>query len=293
MRMQRIGNVKVHRLADAGRVPLPVPRFFKSPDWAAIEREAEWLAPNHIDTAAQMILTSFHSFVVETPNFTIMVDTCIGNDKDRVGTKPFHMASSDYLERLLVLGFAPEDIDYVMCTHLHADHVGWNTKLENGRWVPTFPNARYVFAKTEYDYWAKRCAERPDGPWQEASYFDSVLPVVEAGRADMVSSDFELDKGIHLEPTPGHSPGHVVLHVVSGGREGLFTGDVLHHPVQAAHPEWVPVFCQDPEMAGKTRRRLLERVCDTPTVLFPAHFCAPTAGHIVSRGDAFRFAFVD
>jgi len=293
MKTQQIGDVVVHRLPDAGRVPLPFQMFFKVGDWGGMEANADWLAPHQMDAAARMLLTSFHSFVVETPRHVIMVDTCIGNDKDRVGTKPFHMAKSDYLDRLKALGFAPEDVDFVMCTHLHADHVGWNTRLDNGRWVPTFPKARYVFAREEYDYWTKRSAENPNGPWQEASYFDSVLPVVEAGRADIVASDFEFESGVHLEPTPGHSPGHVLLNVGSKGEEGLFTGDILHHPVQAAFPDWVPTFCQNPDMAGKQRRKLLERVADTRTRLFPAHFCAPTVGRIVTRGDAFRYAFVD
>ena len=291
MRTQHIGDVTVHRLADAGRVPAPVGRFFRNVEWQEVEEHADWLAPIHIDVPSKMLILSYHSFIVQTGRFNILVDACIGNDKDRVGTVPFHMQKSDYLTRMKALGVDPEKIDFVMCTHLHADHVGWNTKLENGRWVPTFPNARYVFARTEYEYWDKRCRANPDGPWQEASYFDSVLPIVEAGRADIVESDFEFEDGIFLEPTHGQSPGHVILNVNSAGQEGLFTGDILHHPVQTAHPDWMTVFCQDPEQARKTRRALLERTADTPTRVFPTHFPAPTVGRVASRGDAFIFNF--
>ena len=291
MKTQQIGDVTVDRLADAPHVPVNFKVVLKDVEWEEVQEHADWLAPRHMDVKAQTLVMSYHSFLVRTGRINILVDACIGNDKERGGIPPFHLIKSDYMTQMKQAGVTPEQIDFVMCTHMHADHVGWNTKLEDGRWVPTFPNARYVFARTEYEYWYERSHENPDGPWQEASFFDSVLPIVEAGRADIVDSDFEFENGIFLEPTHGHTPGHVILNVNSRGQEGLFTGDIMHQPIQAARPDWAVNFGQNPEQSAITRRALLERTADTPTRLFPAHFATPTVGRVGSRGNSFIFNF--
>jgi glyoxylase-like metal-dependent hydrolase (beta-lactamase superfamily II) len=271
---------------------LPFKEVFADAEWDAFASQASWL-DHQIDQAAQHIYLSFHSYVVRTGRSTILVDTCLGNDKERGGTAPFHMRDVDFLGRLTELGLGPADIDFVMCTHMHADHVGWNTQLVDGRWVPTFPNARYVFARNEYEHWERQAKESPDGAWQEASFFDSVLPVVEAGRATMVDMDHELEAGIWLEPAVGHSPGNTIINVQSCDASGVFTGDVVHHAAQLADPNMAPVYDGNPDQARATRKLLLERLADTPTTMLPAHFTGSTAGHVVTHGSAFRFNFLD
>jgi glyoxylase-like metal-dependent hydrolase (beta-lactamase superfamily II) len=173
----------------------------------------------------------------------------------------------------------------VMCTHLHVDHVGWNTKLVDGRWVPTFPNARYVFGKTEYEHWR----EHSGTPDKLAVFNDSVQPIVDAGRAELVASDARLSDEITLIPTPGHSPGHISLHIRSDGAEALLSGDVAHHPCQMAHLDWSSTADSDPAQSAATRRELFSRFADKDVLVIGGHF---DAGHIKRDGDAFRFAAV-
>jgi glyoxylase-like metal-dependent hydrolase (beta-lactamase superfamily II) len=179
-------------------------------------------------------------------------------------------------------GFPPDSIDTVLCTHLHVDHVGWNTQLDAGRWVPTFGNARYVFGRAEYEHWRDH-SETPD---KVAVFNDSVKPVVEAGKADLVGGDFRLCDEITLIPTPGHSPGHMSVHIRSDGEEGLLTGDVAHHPCQMAHLDWSSTADSDPVQSAATRRELFGRFADAPVLVIGGHF---NAGHIRRDGDAFKF----
>lgn len=241
-----------------------------------------------VDVAKGLLRMSFHSFVVRTPQGVLLVDTCVGNDKERQVIPEWHMQNFPYIARLREAGLAPEDIDYVCCTHLHGDHVGWNTRLENGRWVPTFPNARYLFADAEYRFWEQFHVDNPGhvygGPWN-----DSVLPVIEAGRVDRVASDHEIMSGIRLSPAPGHTPGNVVIELGDGKSNAVMSGDVLHHPVQIERPEWSSVFDNDPDHARVTRRALLERLAGTPVLLMGAHFAGPTALHVESSADHFFY----
>ncbi len=292
MKPIQIGDINIQKLADESKVPLPFGDVFPGTEWSIFKSNASWLS-HQIDLEAQHIYLSFHSYVVRTERSTILVDACLGNDKDRGGTPPFHMRDVDFLGRLGDFGLSPTDIDYVLCTHMHADHVGWNTRLENGRWVPTFPNARYIFSRTEYEHWECQAKQNPDGAWQEASFFDSVLPVVEAGRVTMVESDHELEVGIWLEPATGHSPGNVVINVQSCGASGIFSGDVVHHAAQLADPNMAPVYDGDPDQARATRIALLERLADTPTIMMPGHFTEPTAGQVKTSGSNFIFDFLE
>ena len=179
-------------------------------------------------------------------------------------------------------GFPPDSIDTVLCTHLHVDHVGWNTVLVGGKWVPTFANARYVFGRTEYEHWR----DHSEGPAHQAVFSDSVKPIADAGKADLVASDARLTDEITLIPTPGHSPGHMSIHIKSDGEEGLLTGDVAHHPCQMAHLGWSSTADSDPKQSAATRRELFSRFADTPTLVIGGHF---NAGHIKRDGDAFKF----
>ncbi|MDU6750227.1 MAG: MBL fold metallo-hydrolase, partial [Bradyrhizobium sp.] len=222
------------------------------------------------------------SYVVKTPHHTILIDSCIGNDKPRA--RPvWNMKTDDtYMRALDAAGMSVDDIDIVMCTHLHTDHVGWNTRRDNDRWVPTFPNARYLFAQREYDYWVAQNAKAEVPP-----FADSVLPVVEAKRADIVMDDFAIGDHVRLVPTPGHTPGHVAIALGKGKDDAVFAGDLIHSPLQLAYPELSPKFDVDPAQAAVTRRTFLERYGDTATVCCTAHFPSPSAGRIKRKGNGF------
>ncbi|MGA7810677.1 MBL fold metallo-hydrolase [Bradyrhizobium sp.] len=240
-----------------------------------------WLIP-HFATEEGRLKMSIHSLVVETPTRRIVVDTGLGNDKQGRNVPTWNNRSGPYLETLTAAGFAPDSIDTVLCTHLHVDHVGWNTRLLDGRWVPTFANARYIFGRTEYEHWR----DHSDAPDKKAVFDDSVKPIVDAGRAELVAGDARLAEEITMIPTPGHSPGHMSILIESDGEQGLLTGDVAHHPCQMAHLDWSSTADSDPVQSAATRRQLFSRFADTPTLVIGGHF---NAGHIKRTGNAFQF----
>lgn len=286
MKTLRFGATTVDRAVEMEGHILDVHMLLPTFDYAAVEENRDWLEPHFWDDAQKNILASMHTYVIRTPHHTILVDTCVGNDKPRTISEEWNHMQTPWLDRLAALGVRPEEVDYVLCTHLHVDHVGWNTRLEGGRWVPTFPKARYLFHRAEFDAWEKeRNHIAVDG-----SFDDSVLPVVEAGQAQFVAGDHAIDDTLWLEPTPGHSPGHVVLHLQSGGAKAVFTGDMIHHPIQIAYPEWNSGFCSIPELAREQRQRFVQNQADTGTIILPAHFAAPVAGCIASNGNRWKFA---
>jgi glyoxylase-like metal-dependent hydrolase (beta-lactamase superfamily II) len=244
-------------------------------------RKLPWLIP-HFATEEGRLKMSIHSLVVETPTRRVVVDTGLGNDKEGRGVPTWNNRQGPFLETMTEAGFAPDSIDTVLCTHLHVDHVGWNTRLVGGRWIPTFANARYVFGNTEYQYWRDYTGEAD----KVAVFNDSVKPVADAGKADLVASDHQLCDEITLIPTPGHSPGHMSVLITSDGETGLLTGDVAHHPCQMAHLDWSSTADFDPVQSAATRRELFARFADTPTLAIGGHF---NAGHIKRDGDAFKF----
>ena len=247
-----------------------------------LAKNRRWMEPAALDPAGALIMC-FQSYVLRTPHHVILVDSCIGNHKQRPNRPKWHDKADDsYMTALAAAGLRVEDIDIVMCTHLHADHVGWNTRLENGRWVPTFPNARYIFTAKEYDHWTAANAKAPVLPFN-----DSVLPVVEAKRADMVNTDHHIDDLVRLTPTPGHTPGHVAVCFGRDGDEGVITGDLMHSPLQTRYPELSVKFDVDQAQAATTRRNFLERYCDSDTLCCTAHFPSPSAGKIHRRGEGF------
>jgi glyoxylase-like metal-dependent hydrolase (beta-lactamase superfamily II) len=240
-----------------------------------------WLVPRFATEEGRLKM-SIHSLVVETPGRRILVDTGLGNDKQGRGVPTWNNRNTPFLEALTAAGFPVESIDTVLCTHLHVDHVGWNTRLAGGRWVPTFPHARYLFGKTEYEYWRNFS----DTPERAAVFNDSVQPVVDAGAAELIASDARLAEEITMIPTGGHSPGHMSIHIVSDGAEGLLTGDVAHHPCQMAHLAWSSTADFDPGQAAETRRQLFSRFADRPVLVIGGHF---DAGYLKRDGEAFRF----
>ena len=253
----------------------------------AVERHRGWLAPHFLDEKGRF-LQSIHAFVVQAAGFRLLVDTCVGNDKDRGGRQPFHMMHTAFLEDLTAAGFPPESIDLVLCTHLHVDHVGWNTRRENGRWVPTFPRARYLFARRELEHWSAE-----DSADTARIMADSVTPVLEAGLVDLVDMDHRVSSEVCLEPTPGHTPGHVSVRLQSESAAAVITGDLMHHPIQVAEPTWSSHFDSDPVESQKTRRAFCERYAGTPTLVLGTHFCHPTAGRIVRHGETWRFTVAE
>jgi glyoxylase-like metal-dependent hydrolase (beta-lactamase superfamily II) len=240
-----------------------------------------WLIPHFANEDGRLKM-SIHSLLVETPEHRIIVDTGLGNDKQGRSVPAWNDRNDPFLETLTAAGFAPETIDTVLCTHLHVDHVGWNTRLIDGKWVPTFPNARYVFGKIEFEYWR----DHGDNPMHAAVFADSVKPIADAGKSELVPSDIRLTDEITLIPTPGHSPGHMSVHIRSGGEEALLAGDAAHHPCQMAHLDWSSTADSDQKQSAATRRELFARFADTPTLVIGGHF---SAGHIKRDGDAFKF----
>lgn len=278
-----LGELTIHRIIEQETTFLPALDLFPAltPDLLAENRQ--WMRQAGALDAEDILILCFQSYVVKTPHHTILIDSCIGNDKPRPLRPKWNMKTdATYMRALASAGFSVEDIDFVMCTHLHVDHVGWNTRLEAGRWVPTFPNARYVFGKTEFDYWAEQNAKTPVPP-----IVDSVLPVVEAKQAEIVRNDYELGDQLRILPTPGHTPGHVAFTLGRGRDDAVFSGDLMHSPLQTRHPELSAKFDVDQAHAAATRRNFLERYCDTGTLCCTAHFPSPSSGKIRRLGNGF------
>ena len=180
-------------------------------------------------------------------------------------------------------------MDYVLCTHLHLDHVGWNTQLVDGKWQPTFPNAKYLFAKKEWEFWKSEYESGAEHAADGGSIADSVIPIVEANRAVLVDEDHAIDDQLYLSPSPGHTPGHVCLNLESNGKRAVMTGDMMHHPIQIGLPHVASKFDHDVDRARNTRQDFLQRYGDNEVMVFGTHFAAPTAGWVVSHGDGWRF----
>ena len=270
---------------------LPADTLFPSATLEEIRATDASGNPALFDREHNLLVMSFHSIVVHTPGCTILVDSCVGNDKPRPNNPHWHQRKGPYLDDLAVAGFQPEDIDIVMCTHLHADHVGWNTRLRNGKWAPTFPNAQYLFAKTEIEHWQEVLANSPPDEINHGSWADSVAPILESGQAMLVSADQEVADGVALLPAPGHTPGNVIVKLEEQGERAYLTGDVIHHPIQVERPEWSSCFCWDPEESARTRLETLTTVARHNAWLLPAHFPTPTAARIRSAASGFRLAW--
>jgi glyoxylase-like metal-dependent hydrolase (beta-lactamase superfamily II) len=284
----KAGDLTIHRIIEQETTFLPAQELFPELTGEVLaENRAALKAAKALDDNDTLILC-FQSYVVKTPHHTILIDSCIGNDKPRPTRPKWNMKTDDtYARAMKDAGISVEDIDYVMCTHLHVDHVGWNTRLENGKWVPTFPKARYIFAKGEYDYWVGQ-HEKAEVP----VIGDSVLPVVAANKAEIVGNDFTIGDHVKILPTPGHTPGHVAFTFGRAKEDAVFSGDLIHSPLQLRYPEMPLKFDVDPTQAAKTRRSFLERYCDSDTLCCTAHFPSPSAGKIRRKGNGFSCEMV-
>lgn len=297
MKPVQLGHMRVRKFEEESGVTIPIPIAtfpgLTSERFKALQQE---LDPRAFDAATETLPFSMHTYVLETRNRVILVDTCNGNDKLRTGVMAgSSMLKNKYIENLAALGLKPEDVDMVMCTHLHSDHVGWNTKLENGRWVPTFPKARYLMSRTDVEAYKALPPDHPQAQLVTEAFNDSVLPVIAAGRADLIEHNHtverELDDNVWIEGAPGHTPGSYMLHAHCGHEHGLFCGDVFHHPIQIQDTSLHLGVDDNLEKAHAQRRRVVETYTDTATHLFAAHFPAPTAGRIVSSKGGTRFRY--
>jgi glyoxylase-like metal-dependent hydrolase (beta-lactamase superfamily II) len=276
-----LGNVRITSVTEV-EVPLPGAALVPDATPEALAPHSSWLVPHFVTEDGRLRLL-IQALVVESAGRRILVDTCVGNDKVR-SIPIFDHLETDFLGELERAGFPRESIDTVLCTHLHVDHVGWNTMKVDGRWVPTFPNARYLVVRPEWEHWSKQ-DDRTFGD----VLGDSVRPIFEAGLADLVEPGFAVTDEVSLEPTPGHTPGHSSVRIRSGGKQAVITGDLMHHPSQCAHPEWGSSADVDPEQAQRTRRAFLAAQAGRPILVIGTHFAGPHAGRIVPDAGAYRF----
>jgi glyoxylase-like metal-dependent hydrolase (beta-lactamase superfamily II) len=289
--MGKVGDVTIGRILDGYLLGENMQGWFPDFDRQAVKAHEHWLCPTHYDSESGHFAMPVHSWLLEVGKELVLIDTCMGNHKARPGVFEMHMLASRYLERMASVGVHPHEIDYVLCTHLHADHIGWNTRLENGRWVPTFPNARYVLSNVEYAT-AREEATDPNTPaFLRNAFEDSIHPVVESGKAYLVDGIYELLDCLTLRPAPGHSPGHFRIELESAGALGVFAGDMLHSPVQVPFWQWSSRVCWDKALSAKSRRDLLEFCVERDALLLPGHFEAPHVGRIRSVGNDFAIDF--
>ncbi len=271
-----VGDLTIHRIIEQETTFLPALELLPGLTPELLAENKAWMRKAGAIDANDVLIMCFQSYVVKTPHHTILIDSCIGNDKPRPLRQKWNNKTDDtYMGALASAGFSVGDIDFVMCTHLHTDHVGWNTRLEGGRWVPTFPNARYVFAKAEFDYWTEQHAKAA-----VPAFGDSVLPIVEANKAEIVRNDYTIGDYARILPTPGHTPGHVAFTFGRGKDDAVLSGDLMHSPLQTRYPELSMKFDVDQTQAATTRRNFLEHYCDTDTLCCTAHFPSPSAGKI-------------
>jgi len=290
MRQVRIGDITIDAVIER-EGPWRRPQdFFPAYDKAIFDRHVPDMEPEVFDPVLGMMFITYQTFVVRTPHHTILVDTCTGEDKGHPA--PFDFPGKErWRHELTALGISNEMVDYVFCTHLHIDHSGWNTRLVGGRWVPTFPRAKYVFHKREYAAWEAATAAGANPPGEV--WRMNCLPVVEAGQALLVDDDFSLDDTVWLTPTPGHSPCHCCVNIKSGGQHAVVTGDLMHHALQVREPGWFTIFDWDKDEAVRSRRRFFASVADTGTLILPIHFPNPTVGLIgADQGERFTWTFM-
>ncbi len=276
-----IGDVKVARVVEVEatggtRFLLPQATYEEA-------LKIDWLRPHFCDERGKLKM-SIHALVIETPTRRMVVDTCLGNDKLGRKAESWNNLHGPFLQDLAAAGYDRMSIDTVMCTHLHVDHVGWNTMLVDGRWTPTFPKARYLMGRVEFGH----CRDQQADPELQLVFSDSVKPVFDAGLVDLVETDHRVCEEVSFVPTLGHTPGHVSVRISSKGEEALITGDFVHHPCQMARPDWAAMVDYDQKASTETRRRVFSELAGKPVLVIGTHFAAPTAGHVVRDGDAFR-----
>jgi len=282
--MIKLGDVEIHRIVEHD-IPVYAPTdMFDEATPEALQPYLDWLVPRAICPDSGCLVMPVLSYLVRTRHHNILMDTCCGHEKTYAEPRAWHQPSNAaWLQRLHATGITPEQIDYVFCTHLHSDHVGWNTRLIDGRWVPTFPNATYVFARDEVN--VTEAEER-------LIYSENVLPIIEAKQALLVDTDYALDDQVWLEPTIGHTAGHVAIHFKSGPDRAVMCGDLIHSPLQLAEPDWSCNSDFDLELSVATRRAFLDKYCDTESLVMTAHFPLPSVGRIIAGRFLYDFEYL-
>lgn len=273
----RIGEVEVWRILEINAPFLTPEKLFPTagPELHHVLREH---APGQLCEQSGKLILPIQGFLLKTPDHVILVDACVGNDKTASHADWNGRSDGRFLAALTAAGVTPEEVDYVLCTHLHVDHVGWNTRLENGQWVPTFPKAKYLLPAEDVAHYGANPGD---------TFTESVLPVIEAGQAEEVQPGHCLGDHVRLVPTPGHTPGHVSVLIHSGGAEALITGDALHSTAQCHRPDWHFCFDSDPELAVQSRVALLEDSAEAGRRVLGSHFTLPSIGRVRAAGDAF------
>jgi glyoxylase-like metal-dependent hydrolase (beta-lactamase superfamily II) len=284
IRHWKIGAVEVARIVEVNAFEDNISMLLKN-ETAEYVRQHAWLQP-HFATPEGLMKISFQAFVLRSRGKQVMIDTCIGADRKRE-YDVFCNIKTTFLEDLATAGFPAESIDAVLCTHLHFDHVGWNTRLVDGRWVPTFPQARYLFGRQEFDHWAYL---RKTGGYHDFEHLhDSIDPVVAAGLVDYITPDYQLTDEVSLFPTPGHTPGHVSVLIRSEGQQAVITGDMMHHPIQLVDPSRHGNFDMDKEQGALTRQAFVERFGNSKVMIIGSHFSDPTSGWIARNDQGWKF----
>lgn len=284
MTVLQLGDISVQRIVEH-EIPVYHPsEFFDEATPEAIEPYREWLEPKALCPRTGLMVMPVQSYLVRTRHHTILIDTCVGCNKSYAEPAGWHQRSNKaWLDNLRLAGVNPADVDFVFCTHLHSDHCGWNTRRVDGRWVPTFPNAKYMFARDEYQAMEAE---------NHLIFVENVLPIMEAKQAVLVDLDYALDDEIWLEPTVGHSVGHVAIHLKSHQHHAAMCGDLIHSPLQLAEPGWSLNSDYDPAASARTRKKFLETHCNSDSLVLTAHFPSPSVGHIVPRGSGYDFKYV-
>ncbi|OSI73196.1 MBL fold metallo-hydrolase [Bradyrhizobium canariense] len=291
MKTQVFGDIRVDSIPEYDWAIAPGDLLVGATPEGVAEHE-HWLGPRLVEAETRNLKGRSHAYLIRTRHHTILFDTCCGNDKERPYYPQWHQLRTPFLENLASAGVRPEQVDFVMCSHLHADHIGWNTRLLNGEWVPTFPNARYLISKGEFEWWRDAIKTGSVKPYRKLSWDDSVLPVVHRGLATFVEDDYrfenEMPDEIRYMPLHGHTKHHCGLYLCSRSQDAIFSADAVHHPIQLARPEWVNDG-YDNAAASQVIRDLAARCIDTQTKLLTTHFAAPTVGRVVSEAGHTRF----
>lgn len=294
MKTFRIGKYHVTRIEEMLTPGFAPDYLFPDFDSGILNEHQLLLSPRFWDEASRKVMSSMHSWMIRDDRHTILIDTGCGNDKSRALPmfQRFHHLHLPYLDRLLEAGVRPEDVTLVICTHLHVDHVGWNTRLVDGQWVPTFPNAKYIFSKRELDHWQSPAGELAM-PENMAVIADSVMPVIEAGQVEFVDDGASILEGLIFQDAIGHTAGHGLLKLESGNDAAIFPGDSLHQPMQVFRPDWNSRFCEMVEEARSTRRVILDYCHDRNALLLPAHFGSPHGGYVKRAAAGYGFTPAD
>jgi glyoxylase-like metal-dependent hydrolase (beta-lactamase superfamily II) len=241
-----------------------------------------------LDRETNIVNSAIQTWVLRSEGKTILVDTGVGNHKERPYSPVWSHLETDFLANLARAGVQPEDVDIVINTHLHVDHVGWNTYLDGRRWVPTFPNATYLMPKDDFDFWNPENDHEPVlGRGNQNVFEDSVAPVHEAGQTLLWENSHRIDADLRLDAAPGHTPGSSVLTLTSGADRAVFVGDMLHSPVQILEPASNSCFCEDAAAARATRRKVLGWAADNNALVIPAHLGGHGAAEVARQGDKF------